>query len=264
MLHTIGSPDATAQPHTASYKACILYRKRPRLSPQPDPQWYKWTARARPNFPTDNLHYCMTSAGSQIPPSAIMQPETALDPYTRFPHRAGRYQNQEEQQESTPYASSSVDEDRNEYELSQFERYDDERQSAGAIDHLLPLETGSTGSEQGEVRPGTHEGSKINALPVAGSRRSAACCRKINAWSTLGQAAIDLCIAGISIYFIAFAVMAILYMGDSEASSTVRNLLTAASFVSLPFATLPQHSPLKCHRALPFGRSCSPLSLVDF
>jgi len=58
-------------------------------------------------------------------------------------------------------------------------------------------------------------------------------CRKINALSTMGQAALDLCITATSVYFIVFAIMAVLHAGESEGIWIVQTLLRAARFVSL-------------------------------
>jgi len=162
-----------------------------------------------------------------------------------------------DQQKDASHAGRHVDELRSGYELSSLELYDDERLCAGAVDRLLLHQASSSNSEHNEAGRGKCDDTKTTVLLVSDSCRSPVRCRKIYAWSTLGQAALDLCIAATAIYFIAFAIMAISYKGESEASSTVQNLLTAARFVSLPLTGCLEYSSSRNHRVPLFGRSCS-------
>jgi len=218
--------------------------RRTRLSPQPDPRWYPSSAGARPgslSFTAHTTAYLLLVSLSPL--RAIMQSETASDARLQHSYETGNYQSREDRQRTTLKASQLVDDRENEYEPLRSSSYRDERLSVDAVDQLLPSETTSTCSEQHESRSGKCEKLQINTLPAIDSVQSPARCRKTNALSTLGQAALDLCITGTSIYFIAFAVMAISHMGDSEALSTVQNLLTAARFVSRPLAIFSQNSP---------------------
>lgn len=108
--------------------------------------------------------------------------------------------------------------------------YHEERTNTAAVEHLLPSD--STLHDGDRKRLGLPKNKDIGV-----SRSDAiACvptpCRKINALSTMGQAALDLCITATSVYFIAFAVMSPLHKGEKENSPTVKKLLYAARFVS--------------------------------
>jgi hypothetical protein len=67
-------------------------------------------------------------------------------------------------------------------------------------------------------------------------------CRRATAPSTIGQAALDICITTASIYFVAFAFMAFPQNGKSAASTTARHLLDAARLVSFTLARCRQSS----------------------
>jgi hypothetical protein len=110
------------------------------------------------------------------------------------------------------------------------EHYHEERTNTAAVEHLLLSES--------TVHDGDRDGLRFPKNKDIGASRSdaIACvptpCRNINALSTMGQAALDLCITATSVYFIAFAVMSLLHKGDKETSPTVEKLLYAARFVS--------------------------------
>jgi hypothetical protein len=90
-------------------------------------------------------------------------------------------------------------------------------------------------------------------------------CMRATAPSTIGQAVLDVCITAASIYFVAFAIVAISQNGKSAASYTARHLLEAARLVSYTH-TRPasDHDTEHYTRALPSGRSCFPPSSVAF
>jgi hypothetical protein len=108
--------------------------------------------------------------------------------------------------------------------------YHEERTNTAAVEHLLPSEsTLLDGDRNGLALPenkdiGAPRSEAITCVPTP--------CRSINTLSTMGQAALDLCITATSVYFIAFAVMSPLHKGEKENSPTVKKLLYAARFVS--------------------------------
>ena len=110
--------------------------------------------------------------------------------------------------------------------------YHEERTNTAAVEHLLPSD--STFHDGDRERLGLPKNKDIGVS--RSDSEAIACvptpCRKINALSTMGQAALDLCITATSVYFIAFAVMSFLHSGDKENSPTVEKLLYAARFVS--------------------------------
>lgn len=184
----------------------------------------------------------MSSFRYPVPSRDIVQVETAPDSRLQYSRLTGGHQDPKEQQMNTPHASQHMNSHGNEYELSPLDFHDDRHLGDGAVDNLLPPEASPPNSKQDESRHIRFEHLKVTASPVTDPYRSPARCRKMSALSSLGQVVLDLCIAATAIYFIAFAVMAISYEGDSKASRPVQNLLTAARFVSPPLAILSQHS----------------------
>jgi hypothetical protein len=116
------------------------------------------------------------------------------------------------------------------------EQHNDEHTNTAAVDQLLHSEpTLHSGGHNGMGTPKDQgvDGSRSNVVVSTPTH-----CRKINALSTMGQAALDLCITATSVYFIVFATMAVQHAGEPEGTRIVQILLRAARFVSL--SNLPQ------------------------
>jgi len=112
------------------------------------------------------------------------------------------------------------------------EHHDDERTDTSVVDQLLP--SGSTLHHGDQIELETPKDQGLSASQSDNVVPAPAPCREISALSTIGQAALDLCITATSVYFIAFAVMAFLCRwADPEYSYVAQNLLRAARFVCI-------------------------------
>jgi hypothetical protein len=115
--------------------------------------------------------------------------------------------------------------------------HDEERSNVAAVDRLLSFGPTSRNSERNEL--GAPEGQDFGVSGSDAVASTPARCREINTRSTIGQAALDLCILSASVYFIALAVMAPLYSGRETDTFAVKAVLRAARLVSSLHSTLP-------------------------
>jgi hypothetical protein len=184
----------------------------------------------------------MASSSSSMPLQAIRRSSTSSATYLGDPFQQ---RNSGDQLDQQSFATGTSRQD----ELSLSEQWEDEQRSLGtqrpshlsghyheehtntaAVEHLLPSKsTLLDGDQNGLALP---ENKDISAPRSEAITCVPTPCRKINPLSTMGQAALDLCITATSLYFIAFAVMSLLHKADKETSPTVEKLLYAARFVS--------------------------------
>jgi hypothetical protein len=103
----------------------------------------------------------------------------------------------------------------------------------------------------------------LGTTSVQDMTRQPSSCRRASAPSTIGQAVLDICITTASIYFVAFALMAVSQNGKSAASVTARHLLDAARLVSYNCSRFGnQDNADRLTRVPPSGQSCFRPSLA--
>jgi hypothetical protein len=199
----------------------------------------------------------MASSSSLIPLQAIRRSSTSSATYLGDPFQQRNSGDQPDQQSFATGTSQNSRDYGDQREPSRSERWDeehtdlgapgqshlpdhynDEQTNTSAVDQLLPTEATSRNGEQNE--PGMSKVQGLGASQSGVVASAPAPCRKINALSTIGQAALDLCIAATPAYFIGFAIMAFLHGGKEEDDyqAVVRAILNAARFVSILIRSL--------------------------
>jgi hypothetical protein len=124
------------------------------------------------------------------------------------------------------------------------QQYNNEHGNASGMDQLASTPTQIPGNLSstfnGEQQPSLHDKSD-SLLSISAAQdltRQPTSCRRATASSTIGQTALDICITASSIYFVAFALIAVSQNGQSAASTPARHLLDAARLVSYTLARL--------------------------
>jgi hypothetical protein len=139
--------------------------------------------------------------------------------------------------DGTPLSQNASDHDaQNGQPLLQ--QYNTEHEDTSGTDHLTPTLTASpddlTPTLNDDQRLPLHDKSDclLDTTSAQDMARQLTSCRRATAPPTIRQAVLDMCITAASIYFVAFAFMAISQNGKSAASYKATHLLEAARLVS--------------------------------